>query len=95
MLASANGNRKAERPVNGILNHLYSLAEAEAVLACQAVGLDPGLGLIHNDARGRQSLALDLIEPVRPLVDSFALDLLEQLRRRADDYLLRLHITSN
>ena len=78
MLASANGNRKAERPVNGILNHLYSLAEAEAVLACQAVGLDPGLGLIHNDARGRQSLALDLIEPVRPLVDSFALDLLEQ-----------------
>jgi CRISPR-associated endonuclease Cas1 len=78
VLASANGNRKAERPLNAVLNYLYALAEAEAVLACQAVGLDPGLGIVHNDARARQSLALDLIEPVRPMVDAFALDLLER-----------------
>ena len=78
VLVSANQNRKAERPLNAILNYLYSLAEAEAVLACQAVGLDPGLGIVHNDAKGRQSLALDLIEPVRPQVDAFVLDLLER-----------------
>ena len=78
VLASGNGNRKAERPVNGIDNYLYALAEAEAVLACQAVGLDPGLGIVHNDTKGRQSLALDLIEPVRPQVDAFVLDLLER-----------------
>ena len=41
MLASTNANRKAERPVNGIVNYLYALLEAEAILACQAVGLDP------------------------------------------------------
>jgi CRISPR-associated endonuclease Cas1 len=76
VLASGNANRKAERPVNGIENYVYALAEAEAVLACQAVGLDAGLGLIHRDAKGRQSLALDLIEPVRPQVDAFVLDLL-------------------
>ena len=49
MLASAASNRKAERPVNAMLNYLYSLVEAEAILACQAVGLDSGLG------RGRQA----------------------------------------
>jgi CRISPR-associated endonuclease Cas1 len=78
VLTSANQNRKTERPLNAILNYLYALAEADAMFACQAVGLDPGLGIVHNDARGRQSLALDLIEPVRPMVDGFALELLER-----------------
>jgi CRISPR-associated endonuclease Cas1 len=78
VLASAASNRKAERPVNAMLNYLYALVEAEAILACQAVGLDPGLGIVHADAKGRQSLALDLMEPVRPEVDSFVLDLIER-----------------
>ncbi len=77
VLASGNGNRKAERPVNALLNYCFALLEAEAVLACQAVGLDPGLGIVHNDARGRQSMALDLVEPVRPEVESFVLDMLK------------------
>jgi hypothetical protein len=42
VLVSAVQNRKAERPVNAILNYLYALVEAEAILACQAAGLDPG-----------------------------------------------------
>lgn len=78
VLASGNSNRKAERPTNAILNYLYALLEVEAVLACQVVGLDPGMGIVHNDTKSRQSLALDLIEPVRPAVDEFVLDLLEQ-----------------
>jgi CRISPR-associated protein Cas1 len=56
-----------------MLNYLYALVEAEAILACQAVGLDPGLGLVHSDTRARASLALDLMEPVRPEVDDFVL----------------------
>ncbi len=79
VLASGNANRKAERPVNGLLNYAFALLEAEAILACQVVGLDPGLGLAgHTDTKGRQSLALDLMEPVRPQVEAFVLDLLEQ-----------------
>jgi CRISPR-associated endonuclease Cas1 len=78
VLASGNANRKAERPVNALLNYVYALLEAEAILACQAVGLDPGFGIVHADTKGRQSLALDLIEPVRPVVDAFVLDLLAQ-----------------
>jgi CRISPR-associated endonuclease Cas1 len=75
VLASAASNRKAERPANAMLNYLYSLVEAEAILACQAVGLDPGLGIVHADTKGRQSLALDIMEPVRPEVDAFVLDM--------------------
>jgi CRISPR-associated endonuclease Cas1 len=78
VLASSVQNRKAERPVNAILNYVYALVEAEAILACQAVGLDSGLGLVHSDTKGRQSLALDVIEPVRPEVDDFVLDLLQR-----------------
>ena len=78
VLASAASNRKAERPVNALLNYVYALVEAEAILACQAVGLDPGLGIVHADARGRQSLALDVMEPVRPEVDAFVLDMVER-----------------
>jgi CRISPR-associated endonuclease Cas1 len=78
VLASAASNRKAERPVNALLNYVYSLVEAQAILACQAVELDCGLGIVHADAKGRQSLALDIMEPVRPEVDAFVLDMIER-----------------
>jgi CRISPR-associated endonuclease Cas1 len=85
VLASSASNRKAERPVNSILNYLFALVEAEAILACQAVGLDPGFGLVHKDAKGRQSLALDVMEPIRPAVEAFVLDLVtERTFRKAD-----------
>jgi len=86
VLASAASNRKAERPVNAMLNYLYSLVEAEAILACQAVGLDPGLGIVHADAKGRHSLALDLMEPVRPEVDAFVLDMIERRTFRKAEF---------
>jgi CRISPR-associated endonuclease Cas1 len=76
VLRSANGNRKAERPANALVNYLYGCLEAEAILACQAVGLDPGLSIVHAAARSRQSFALDLLEPVRPEIDAYVLDLL-------------------
>ncbi len=66
--------RLAADPVNSILNLLYSLLESEARLAAAALGLDPGLGVLHTDTPNRDSLACDLMEPVRPEVDSFLLD---------------------
>jgi len=56
------------------LNYLYAVLESESRLAAAALGLDPGLGVIHVDTPNRDSLACDLMEPVRPLVDSFLLD---------------------
>jgi CRISPR/Cas system-associated endonuclease Cas1 len=71
----SKGPRLATNPAGAILNYLYSLVEAETTLACHAVGLDPGLGIFHVDQRDRASLALDLMEAVRPLVDSYVLAL--------------------
>jgi CRISPR-associated endonuclease Cas1 len=66
--------RLAVNPPNAILNYLYSVLESEACLAATALGLDPGIGLMHVDSQARDSLACDLMEPVRPQVDAYLLD---------------------
>ena len=75
--------RLSVNPANAILNYLYAILEAEARLAAAALGLDPGLGVLHADTANRDSLALDLLEPVRPQVDSYFLQWItkQSLRR--------------
>ena len=68
--------RLAVNPANAMLNYLYAILESEARLAISELGLDPGLGVLHSDTRTRDSLACDLMEPIRPQVDGFLLDLL-------------------
>jgi CRISPR-associated endonuclease Cas1 len=70
--------RKAANPANAILNYLYTILESETRLAIAALGLDPGFGVLHCDRAIRDSLACDLMEPVRPLVDAYLLDLLSR-----------------
>ncbi|HTT19584.1 MAG TPA: CRISPR-associated endonuclease Cas1 [Candidatus Sulfotelmatobacter sp.] len=76
--------RLAVNPGNAILNYLYSLLESEARLAATALGLDPGLGVLHVDTKARDSLACDLMETARPQVDAYLLDWItrEPLRRQ-------------
>jgi CRISPR associated protein Cas1 len=77
--------RKAADPVNAILNYSYALGEAECTIALRAVGLDPGLGVLHADKRTRDSLALDLLEVLRPEIEARVLTLLATRHfRRAD-----------
>lgn len=83
---SSSGPRGAANPINAILNYLYALLEAEAVIACQTIGLDPGVGILHADLRARDSFALDLMEPVRPVVDQWVLRLLGKHRFKATDF---------
>jgi CRISPR-associated endonuclease Cas1 len=66
--------RLAVNPPNAILNYLYAVLESESRLAAAALGLDPGLGMLHVDAPARDSLACDLMEPVRPHIDTFVLN---------------------
>lgn len=85
ILGSASSNRRAERPTNAILNYLFALSEAECRRACLLLGLDPGLGLLHADAAGRDSLALDILEPIRPRIEEYVLDLLgRRIFKRSD-----------
>ena len=75
--------RVAVNPANAMLNYLYALLEAESRLALSAMGLDPGLGVLHADTPARDSLACDLMEAARPLVDAYVFDWItrEPLRR--------------
>ncbi len=78
--------RVAIDPVNAVANLLYALLEAESSIALAAMGLDPGIGILHTDQRSRDSLALDLMEAVRPTVDGYVLDLLSQNSFAAADF---------
>ena len=75
--------RLAANPANAMLNYLYAVLESEARLAAAALGLDPGLGILHLDTAARDSFACDLMEAVRPQVDRYVLDwILSQPLRR-------------
>jgi CRISPR-associated endonuclease Cas1 len=80
------GPRLAVTPAHAILNYCFALVEAETRLALSALGLDPGLGVgLHTDTANRDSLALDVLEPVRPQVEAWLLDwIVREPLRRAD-----------
>lgn len=78
--------RSAATPINAMLNYGYTLAAVECRLAAIMMGLDPGMGIVHTDKRDRDSLALDLLEPLRPLVDRFVLSLLGARHFQAGDF---------
>lgn len=62
-------NRRPPRdPVNAMLSLAYSLLTKDCLVAATLVGLDPHLGFYHQVKPGKPALALDLIEPFRPLI---------------------------
>jgi CRISPR-associated endonuclease Cas1 len=69
--------RLATNPANAMLNYLYAVLESETRLAAATLGLDPGIGVLHVDTHYRDSLACDLMEPIRPDVDAFVLNWLK------------------
>jgi len=78
--------RNATDPINALLNLSYRLVEAEGHLATLAVGLDPGMGILHADLKGRASFVLDLIEAIRPLADQHVLRLVRSHPFRWRDF---------
>lgn len=78
--------RLATNPPNAILNYCYALLECEARLASAAVGLDPGIGMLHVDTPNRDSLACDIMETVRPSVDVWLLDWITREPFRRSDF---------
>lgn len=66
--------RLAVTPACAMMNYAYALLESEASLAARTLGLDPAMGIFHVDQPNRDSLACDLMEPVRPQVDAYLLD---------------------
>lgn len=68
--------RPPKDPVNALLSFVYMLLANMCANAAEAVGLDSYVGFLHRDRPGRTSLALDLMEELRPcMADRFVLTL--------------------
>lgn len=71
----ANGRqrRPPPDPINSCLSMAYSMLTHECVAALRQARLEPSIGAFHVSRPGRPALALDLMEPFRPLIaDSVA-----------------------
>jgi CRISPR-associated protein Cas1 len=73
-------NRRPPRDrMNAMLSFIYTLLAHDVTSALEAVGLDPAVGFLHRDRPGRPSLALDLMEELRPIfADRLALSLVNR-----------------
>jgi CRISPR-associated endonuclease Cas1 len=64
--------RRARRPptdrVNALLSYAYSLLARSVAVTLSAVGFDAYRGFYHQSRYGRPALALDVMEPFRPLI---------------------------
>lgn len=74
-------------PINALLSFGYSVLTNQIVSLIHAVGLDPGLGVLHQPGFGKPALALDLIETFRPIVvDSVVITLVNTGQIAASDF---------
>lgn len=63
--------------VNAMLSFVYSVLASECASALESVGLDAYVGFMHQDKPGRKSLALDLMEELRPCIaDRFVVSMI-------------------
>lgn len=73
--------------VNALLSFVYTLLTNMVASALETVGLDPYVGFMHTDRPGRVSLALDLMEELRPvLADRFVLTLINRKMVTGKDF---------
>ncbi len=74
--------------VNALLSFVYTLLTNMVASALETVGLDPYIGFMHTDRPGRTSLALDLVEELRPvLADRFVLTLINKRMVTGKDFI--------
>jgi len=83
----ARNRRPPTAPVNAMLSYAYALLVRTWVVTLSAVGFDPYRGFYHQPRYGRPALALDLMEPFRPLIaDSIALQAINNGEVRPTDF---------
>ena len=83
-------NRRPPRDAfNVVLSLGYTMLHFEVVRQLYLTGLDPFVGFYHEVAHGRESLASDLLEPLRPIYDEWAMGLFAEGVMRAEDFSMR------
>lgn len=84
---STRNRRPPTDPVNAMFSLAYSLLVRTLTVTLQAVGFDPFRGFYHQPRYGRPALALDLMEPFRPLLaDSVVTQAINNGEIRPDDF---------
>ncbi|WP_018149234.1 CRISPR-associated endonuclease Cas1 [Henriciella marina] len=75
-------NRNASHPINAMLNYVYTALLTQTKIKAIADGYDPMIGVMHNQREKNKdntpSFALDLMEPMRPVVDRVILKLIAE-----------------
>ncbi len=80
--------RPPKDPVNALLSFAYAMLTREWTVALSAVGLDPYRGFYHQPRFSRPALALDMMEPFRPLIaDSTVLTVVNNAEVRPSDFI--------
>lgn len=83
----ARSRRPPLDPFNALLSFAYSLLANDCASALESVGLDSYAGFLHRDRPGRASLALDLMEDLRPCIaDRFVLTLVNNRILKGTDF---------
>ena len=72
--------------VNAVLSFLYTVYTNEFASALESVGLDPYIGFFHTLRSGRCSLACDLVEECRCIVERLTLTMINLKILNADDF---------
>lgn len=81
-------NQFARHPVNAILNYAYGVLESQVRKHLLTKGIDPTIGYIHVSNKDRDVLVLDLMEPVRPIMDKKVLEFIMQRTFSPDDFVV-------
>lgn len=85
---SGRSKRPPTDNMNAMLSFIYTLLTNNIAAALETVGLDPYVGVFHTERPGRVSLALDLIEELRPvLADRFVLSMVNKKIVQRGDFL--------
>lgn len=82
----ARTRRPPKDRFNALISFLYALLANDVKSALETVGLDPYVGFMHTDRPGRPSLALDLMEELRPFADRVAVRLINLGMIAADGF---------
>lgn len=97
LIASANAefsmNGRSRRPPrdrpNAMLSYMYGMLARSCAIEIENAGLDAHVGMYHVPQTGRPSLALDLMEPFRPLiVDSAVYNLISRKWVKPEDFIM-------
>ena len=72
--------------INAILSYLYTIYTCDFAAALESVGLDSYVGYYHELRPGRSSLACDLVEEARCIIERFVITVINLRQIKPEDF---------